>query len=645
VPPDFEITGRTWYVAATNEKNPSHDAVWSDPYLDAAQNGFVITSSAPIYDPSGQFRGVVGIDIQLKKITDIVSRIKIGSTGYAILIDQNGNVLSIPPAGYKDFGADPGLFQSGNILNLKNITPGLPGFSNILNKMISGESGLEKIKIENLEKYIVYRPIPSVKSSLAIIVPANELLSSAITAKEQLSLQTARTISFSVYLVLAILIAAIIASFAIANMYTAPLRELTHVAHQIANGNLEITADVKSQDEIGSLANAINTMTITLRTLINSLEQRVAERTTKLQEHSDALEENTIKTQKRANQLQTVAQVGRTITSVQSIDDLLPKISHVISTQFNYYHVGIFIQEPANEYTELKAASSEGGYRMLARGHKLRIGEMGIVGYVAATGVARIALDIGADPVFFNNPDLPNTRSEIALPLKVGADIIGVLDVQSEKPSAFSSEESEILQILADQVSIAIQNSRRYQTSQKSIAEAQSIVRQYIRTEWQSIEEDEIIGYRFSKEGSHRIVKSFDPLTNQNSIPQMRNKEKNISIPIILHDQTIGTLNLSSRSGQAWDQDALDISKAVADHVAIAVENARLLDSSQTRAARERTVSEITAKIGASVNMRNVLQTAVEELGRILPGSDVIIQLESGKSNGDQKPSDLEQSS
>jgi len=122
---------------------------------------------------------------------------------------------------------------------------------------------------------------------------------------------------------------------------------------------------------------------------------------------------------------------------------------------------------------------------MLARGHRLRVGETGIVGYVTSTGNARVALDTGSDAVFFNNPDLPHTRSEMALPFKVGPVVIGALDVQSKEPNAFAEEDISILSILSEQVGIAIQNSRQYEETRRALAESETLSRQFVRQGWQ----------------------------------------------------------------------------------------------------------------------------------------------------------------
>ena len=229
-------------------------------------------------------------------------------------------------------------------------------------------------------------------------------------------------------------------------------------------------------------------MTRALQDTVQSLESRVAERTADLERRTLEMENNSRETERRASQLRAVAMVARAISSIQDLQDLLPNIASVISKEFNFYHAGIFLVDDAKEFAVLVASNSEGGQRMLKRNHKLKIGEVGIVGFSAATGQARIALDTGEDAVYFDNPDLPTTRSEMALPLRVGENVIGILDVQSEQTGAFDEEDIELLSIVADQVSIAIQNARQFQAAQKAAEEAEEVYRRYIRSEWRTLE-------------------------------------------------------------------------------------------------------------------------------------------------------------
>jgi putative methionine-R-sulfoxide reductase with GAF domain len=161
-----------------------------------------------------------------------------------------------------------------------------------------------------------------------------------------------------------------------------------------------------------------------LRELNQNLEQRVAERTVEL---TDANARN----ERRAHQFEAIASVARATTSIHDEEVLLSRLTQVISEQFGFYHIGIFLVDEEHQHAVLRAANSEGGRKMLARRHRLKVGQAGIVGHVAASGTPRIALDVELDAAFKENPDLPETQSELALPLKAGDQMIGVLDVQS----------------------------------------------------------------------------------------------------------------------------------------------------------------------------------------------------------------------
>jgi GAF domain-containing protein/HAMP domain-containing protein len=430
-------------------------------------------------------------------------------------------------------------------------------------------------------------------------------------------------------------------AFLVSRSIISRLGLVTRAAQSLQQGQLEAraTISVGGRDEIAQMAVAFDAMGEQLSQTLAGLEQHVADRTTELEKRTIDLEYVSGRMKKRADQLQAVAQVGRAVTSIQHLDELLPYITRVVSEQLGFYHVGIFLLDKDKEYAVLSAANSEGGKRMLERGHKLKVGQVGIVGYVANLGRPRIALDTGADAVFFTNTDLPNTHSEIALPLKVGSEIIGVLDVQSEQPDAFEQEYVELLTIMADQVGLAIQNSQRFEETQKAMSNAETISKQYLRQAWQSIaQEGENLGYRLTKNKLEPLASRFETADIIEAVQSGQSKlvkdgsQNRLTIPVKLRGEVIGVLNLQSSGGRVWKNDVIDIAQATADRMALAIENARLLASSQNQAARERTVGEITSKIGASVNLRNVLQTAVEELGRILPGSDVVIQIESAKS-------------
>jgi GAF domain-containing protein len=226
----------------------------------------------------------------------------------------------------------------------------------------------------------------------------------------------------------------------------------------------------------------------------------------------------------------------------------------------------------------------------------------------------------------------------MGLPLRSGNKVIGVLDIQSEETAAFDERDIELLSIVADQISIAIQNANQFQEAQSALEEARTAYRQYVQREWRTfIHEEKRLGYRYSPAGVGPLkarVRSNDieiaNATGQTRTSQTESQTQ-IVVPIKLRGEVVGVLNIKTDGFHPIDSDEVDVTEAVAERVALAMDNMRLLKTSQDQAARERTISAIASKIGASTNLKNVLQTAVEELGRIMPGADVTIQLGSNE--------------
>ncbi len=195
--------------------------------------------------------------------------------------------------------------------------------------------------------------------------------------------------------------------------------------------------------------------------------------------------------QRRLVRLEAVATVGRDATVLIDPNDLLQRVAHLISAQFGFYHVGIFLIDDRREYAVLRASNSEGGQRLLELGHKLKVGAQGMVGYVAATGAPRIALDVGEDKVHFVNVFLPHTRSEISLPMRHRGEVLGVLDVQSTEAGAFSPDDFTALQIMADQLANALVNARLYETLQRRLEETRLL--REVMLEASALQQNEVL--------------------------------------------------------------------------------------------------------------------------------------------------------
>ena len=368
---------------------------------------------------------------------------------------------------------------------------------------------------------------------------------------------------------------------------------------------------------------------------LNTAQIDLEKRTGELSQRRSELQAANKQIQRRATQFEVLAQVTQAITSVRDLQELLPRIAAVISEKFGFYHVGVFLLDGAHEYAVLSATNSKGGRQMLERKHRLRVGEQGIVGNVTATGKPRIAMDVGVDAVFFDNPELPDTHSEMALPLKSAGLVVGALDVQSTEIGAFADEDIQMLTLLADQVSLAIENARLFDETRNALAEAEAVSRQFTREVWGRLpNEQNLLGYRYNLIGASPLEKAVELTDSSNAKTTGKQVESSqIAIPIELRGEIIGTLVVQSPSAEVLNQDQLDLIKAVAERVALSAENARLFEETTRRAERERLVSDITGKIRSANDPQTMIRTAMEELRNALGAShvEVIPQAVNGK--------------
>lgn len=361
-----------------------------------------------------------------------------------------------------------------------------------------------------------------------------------------------------------------------------------------------------------------------------NLEERIGVRTLELEEANS-------KVQERAARFQIISEVSQEISSnvEQQPKELLTNIAHSISEKLGFYHVGIFLLDGNNEYAVLRAANSQGGQRMLERRHQLKVGGTGIVGYVSQSGRPRIALDTGSDAVFFNNPDLPDTRSEIALPLKYGANVIGVLDVQSTLPSAFKDEDANLLSTLANQIAIVIKTVLINELSESVFLSQKTNKLNYKQKQ---------SGYAYHPDGT---ISTALPVNNPTLTQAIASGEtviltqpsssnsSTLAVPVKFREQVIGIIHIeASETNRRWTEDEIAMVQAISDRAAFALENARLFEETARRAEQEETIARVTTQIGASTDFNRILQTTIQELGQALGVSRSFIQLGTPSSNG-----------
>jgi len=355
------------------------------------------------------------------------------------------------------------------------------------------------------------------------------------------------------------------------------------------------------------------------------LEQLVSERTRDLA--------------RRGAQLETAAQIARDAAVIQDVGQLLEETVQLVSTRFGFYHTGLFLLDAAKAYAVLRAASSPGGQRMLARGHRLKVGGESIVGYVTMRGQPRVVLDVGADAVFFDNPDLPETHSEVALPLRVRGEIIGALDVQSTEVGAFDEDDVIVIQTLADQVAVAISNAQLFQRVQESLEAERRAYGELSREAWQGLlRARPDLGQRYDPQGILPAPDRWREEARQaaregQAVPGEYASAPALAVPLKVREQVIGVLDAHKLAGAGdWTAAEIALLQTLVDQLGLALESARLYQDSQHRAARERLIGEISTRMRETLDVDTVLRTAIREMGETLSVSRVEVRMGSGAS-------------
>ncbi len=397
-------------------------------------------------------------------------------------------------------------------------------------------------------------------------------------------------------LIVTLLILAFVAvlTAVIAYLFSVPFGNLVNVFRQVEQGRLDRRARVVSSDEAGELEVHFNRMITRLEAFQTSLERQVAERTA---------------------QLAAVIEVGRAASAILDPDELMERVDNLITDRFGHYYAAIFLLDPGDRWAELKSATGEAGRVLRESHHRLAVDGKSMVGMAISQKQARIALDVGQEPVRFNNPLLPYTRSEIALPLIVGDRVLGVLDVQSTRESAFRQEDIETLQSMANQVAVALENARLFQETRQRLQELQAAQRLYLREAWESLSEQKRLEYNVGDETPSET-------------------ESALQVPLALRDEIIGQISLAGE--EEWSAEERAWVESVATQAAIALENARLMEESRKQAGIERTVAEITTRVWSASTIDGILQTAAREIGRALNLSETTIELKTDEQEGDE---------
>ncbi len=584
----FSHSNEVWWTLAYNG---GIGAVYiGPPEFEPDNNAYSLTIAIPIYHPnSREVIGILHTRYRLQTVINQLAGVDVGSTGEAMLFNESGQRLDTTS------GVETRIPQ--------NEWEAMLGAQWRIGQFQSQQSMIA-------QAFVITDSGPSDINDLGWVVIIRQNLNESLAA-------SFAVIQASGVIGLVGLIVAIVFTVFVARSLMQPVAELTRLAKEAQSGNLGVTVPVRGRDEIGQLSEAFNAMISEIRESTGLLEEKVAERTT---------------------QLSAINEIAATVSSTLDINEVMARTVNLIRDRLNFYHVSIFLLDDQGRTAIVRESTGEIGRQLKERGHHLDVGSQSMIGYVTANRKPRIALDIGADAVYFKNPLLPNTRSEMGLPLIVGDTLLGALDVQSTEPKAFDTDDIAVLQSMANQIAIAINNARLYQETQARLAEISLLSRQYLADAWESYTQSHPDQVALRLEGNSvlpapDVAGELEPLNL--TIPYLAKDGAEMIIPITLRGQVIGEFTLSAPGGETgWSQDELTLAEAVITQVALAIENARLLEETQNALAeskrlarRERVISEVTSKITFGADVKRILQIAAEELQRVTGSSRAVVRL------------------
>jgi GAF domain-containing protein len=391
--------------------------------------------------------------------------------------------------------------------------------------------------------------------------------------------------------------------------------------------------------------------------------------------------------QHRADQMTIAAEIARDTTGTLEVKPLLQKAVTLVRDRFGFYHASIFLIDPAGEYAVLRESTGEAGQQMLLSGHRLAVGSRSIVGQVTASGEALIVNNVHQDPTHFPNPLLPDTKSELAIPLKVGERVLGALDVQSTQVDAFNAEEDlSVLQILADQLAVAVVNGELFAKTQELLGKHRLLRQISIGASSSSNLDDALFnivsGLHTAKVSDHiailllnneglfqvrasagyegtrhlelrialgqgitgqaaadkRAVRVEDTQLDPRYLNIDSEIRSELAIPILFNDELLGVLNLESKNVAAFDENDQEILGALGNNIGAIVANIRLVTQVRQQVSRERQLFDATSKIRRSVDLETILQTSAQEICLALGAQRAKIRITAGTGEAEITP-------
>lgn len=581
----------------------------SEVYFDEETSEPLVILAVPVKDVFGDFQGALLAEVNLKFMWDVVDRLQVGETGTAYVVNKQGDLIA--------FGDAARVLKGENLAQLTEV-------AEFVNGSNEDESQLYYIGINGSPVTAAYVPLGTPDWAVITEIPVEEAYRASFYSA---------AILLGSFLLIAVLAAGV--GVYASRYLTTPLLSLTQTATRLAAGEIGLQAATEGPTEVRQLASAFNAMTTQLRELIGSLEERVAART---------------------HRLETIAALSERLTAILDFEQLLAELVAEIKEKFDYYHAQVYILDDPGQNLVLAAGVGEAGAQMRARGHQIPFDAVtSLVARAARTGEVVRVDNVRDAPDWLPNPLLPETYSEMAVPISAEEQVVGVLDVQQDRVAGLDEGDASLLRSLAGQIAIAVRNARLFTQTQAALDKAQTLQRLYMGETW-----ERLIATRPTMDYEYRHG-SLPPLAEittpeavaalqQGQTVRLETERKQtadgklntavepapdpssspiaLATPLKLRDEVIGILGLHAPDSQrSWTEDEIALVESVSEQMALAIENARLFEDTQRSAWRDQVVSETTAKVWSSAEIEEVLKTAVAQLGDKLRASEVVIRL------------------
>lgn len=595
LPANFNILGKEFFTTSLPSEVRPGEVWWNEVHEDpfSREYDLVVDAIAPVV-VNEELRGYVGVSVSLSQLIAQFNQRQPIRGSYSFLMDASRQLVAAPPLARTDL-LPPDQASVRGVADL-NIT-GNSDLDTVLQNMVLGQAAVEQVAIKDELKYVAYQPLNNINWRLGTVVPVPLATAASTQLVEVVESGSGQALRGMLLWTTGLLLVALIGGAVLVRRFLTPLQHMVTATETIAAGDLDSRVAVTSRDEIGHLAIAFNKMTDQLRQLIGSLEDQVHERTA---------------------ELSLSMEVGQKAVAIRSLEELLPTITEFIRDKFDLYYTHVYSVDDIGENLVIQAGTGDVGRELLAQRHSLPIGPGSIVGRVAASGEPVLVSDTETSDVHKPNPLLPDTRSELAVPLIVEGQVIGVLDMQSERVNTFTEENLTVFEAMATQLAISIDSARQWSAAQEAQRKSEEAVRQLSRESWAEklAREKRELGYIYD-------LSTVKPISESNG----ETAGGGVSAPLVVQNQPIGRLAVNKPPNRPWTSDEQELLSAVAQQLAQKAESLRLFEQSQERATREQIARQITDKIRASRDIEAALKTAAEELSKALSTSKAVVDL------------------